>query len=463
MRIIVFGTGKVYEQNRKKLLEMNVTAFLDNNPDKRGKYLDGKVIDLPENVSEYAYDYIVIASVYYEEMREQLVKQGINGELIIDAGHRGFWEQIRKIERYDFSQSNTSDPRVLLITHDLSLTGAPLMLYYAAKILRKNGYNVTIYSKADGPLRYDYLKSGISTGIFENFDFDDCEIERYFSGYHMILANTVVLSKLVKQLEKTGTPVMWWLHEEENAYEIYGVKEMPQYGRLHVYCVSERAVSAYEKCAGNRRAEQLVYGIPREVYQRRESHRRSDRKIVYAIIGYVSERKGHDTFISSIKKNWDRWKEQAEFWVIGIITAAQRKEMEETGVVRVFGSLDHRDLIKLYADIDIVVCPSRNDPMPVVLAEAMMNQKVCIASDMTGTAKKITPYENGLICRAGDIDSLAEQIDWALVHRERLDNMGKRAYEVYLQNFSQEQFRDKLLQIVSSIKSEDKMQYKLDL
>lgn len=454
MRIIVFGTGKVYAANRERLSAMNIVAFLDNNPDRQGTYLDGKIIDLPENIVKYAYDYILIASVYHKEMREQLVRQGVDGGTIIDAKHRGFWEKIRKRESYELSQNGIAAKRILLITHDLSLTGAPLMLYYAAKILKENGYGVTVYSRADGPLRYDYLRRGISVCLFEDYGFGESEIEQYFSRYHTILVNTVVLSGLVRKLEKAALPVMWWLHEEDNVYEEYQIRKLPQYDKLHVYCVGKRAVDSYEKYSGNRNAKQFVYGIPEEIGRQQKHGIACDKKIVYAIIGCVSERKGHDTFMASIQKNWERWKDKAEFWVIGIITGSQRKEMEETGAVRVFGSLEHSDLIKMYAQIDVVVCPSRNDPMPVVLAEAMMNRKVCIASDMTGTAEKITPYENGLICHAGDVDSLSEQIEWVMAHKGRLETMGEKAYEVYKLHFSQERFQKNLLQIVGSMTSE---------
>ena len=451
MRIIIFGTGKIYAKYREKLSEMNIVAFLDNDADKQGTYLDNRPIDLPENIVRYDYDYIFITSVHYKEMRKQLESQGVDSEFIIDAGHKGYWEKIRKIKKYDLMENSVADKKILLVTHDFSLTGAPLMLYYAAKILKEKGYGVTVYSKSDGPLKHDYLSNGISVSVFSDYNFSDYEIRQYFLGYHMILANTVVLLELVGKIQKAETPVMWWLHEEHNVYEEYQIKELPGYPKLSVYCVSRRAVASYEKYSGNGNAKQLVYGIPQEIFRKQESCKRYGRKMIYAIIGCVSERKGHDIFIASIEKNWDKWKDNAEFWVIGIITESQRKEMEAIGKVRVFGSMDHGDLIKIYSEIDVVVCPSRNDPMPVVLAEAMMNKKICIASDMTGTAEKIIPYENGLICRAGDVGSLSEQIDWTLEHKEQLESMGKKAYEVYRQNFSQEQFQRNLFQIVDSL------------
>lgn len=451
MRVIVFGTGKIYAMHREKLAEMNIVAFLDNDASKKGTCLDGRPVDQPENIVKYDYDYILIASVHYKEMRKQLEQQGVDSKVIIDMEHRGYWERIRKTERYDLAENSTADKKILLITHALSLTGAPLMLYYAAKIFKEEGYGVTVYSKADGPLKHDYLRNGISVSVFSDYDLSDDEIKEHFSGYYMILANTVVLFELVRKLEMVKVPLLWWLHEEDNVYEEYGIKQIPQYKRLHVYCVGKRVINAYEKYSENMTAKQLFYGIPNEIYKRQWNCKTYSKKLIYSIIGCVSERKGHDVFLAAIKKNWDKWKDKAEFWVIGIITESQKKEMETTGKVKVFGSIDHKDLVKMYSEIDIIVCPSRNDPMPVVLSEAMMNKKVCIASDMTGTAEKIVPYENGLVCQAGDVNSLSEQIQWTLEHKERLRAIGEKAYKIYEQNFSQEQFHRNLLQIVDFV------------
>lgn len=451
MRVLVFGTGKLYLKNREKFSEMEIVAFLDNDLKKQGTLLDGKMIDVPDHIAKYEYDFIIIVSVHYKEMREQLVKLGIERRVIIDAENKGDWENLRKVKHYEWEENDVADRKVLLITHDFSLTGAPMVLYYAAKILKKSGYGVFVYSKRDGMLKYDYLNNKISVSIFDDYNFTESAIQKYFSGYQIILANTVTLFHLVRSLEKVNTPVLWWLHEEDNVYAEYGIERIPQYGLLHVYGVSNRAESSYIKYSGSAEIGRLVYGLPNKAYKIQGNEKKSRAKIVFAIVGCVSERKGHDVFISAIKKNWSAWKDRAEFWMIGSISERQKSEMRDLSEVRMFGSIDHEELLKLYSEMDVVVCPSRNDPMPVVLAEGMMNRKVCIASDMTGTAEKIEQYKNGLICRAGDVDSLSDQIEWVLCNTEKLETMGEAAYKVYLKEFSYEQFEKNMLKIMDQI------------
>ena len=137
--------------------------------------------------------------------------------------------------------------------------------------------------------------------------------------------------------------------------------------------------------------------------------------------------------------------------MIGAAAPDQQKAMKATGKAEVYGSVSHERMLELYKEIDVVVCPSRNDPMPVVLTEGMMHRKVCIASDMTGTAELITPFENGLVCRADDIESLSQQIEWTINHRDRFEAIGECAYRTYQENFSLEQFSRRLLGIVGGM------------
>ena len=104
-----------------------------------------------------------------------------------------------------------------------------------------------------------------------------------------------------------------------------------------------------------------------------------------------------------------------------------------------------REQIKAaYEEIDVVVCPSREDPLPIVMTEGMMYGKVCIASDRTGTADLIREKENGLVCRAEDVDSLADAMEWALTHPEECAAIGRKARQTYESIFTMDAFRERL-------------------
>lgn len=83
--ILIFGTGNG-NVNMKKALNFNkvdILAFVDNNVVKHGKDYENKKIISPKKIINYEYDYIIIASQFYEEIFEQLMVLGIKKEKII--------------------------------------------------------------------------------------------------------------------------------------------------------------------------------------------------------------------------------------------------------------------------------------------------------------------------------------------------------------------------------------------
>lgn len=81
MNIMIFGTGKYFEDKKDKIEEkFNIIAFVDNF--KEGTYHDKDIIK-PQELEIYEYDYIIIMSSYFFEILDQLKLLGINKEKII--------------------------------------------------------------------------------------------------------------------------------------------------------------------------------------------------------------------------------------------------------------------------------------------------------------------------------------------------------------------------------------------
>lgn len=454
LNVIIFGTGQLYKKNKYRFVDMNIVVFLDNDERKHGTMLDGVMVDKPENIIHYDFDYVILASKFFEQMREQLILLGVSQNVILDWEHRGDFENIRNIRSYNVKKElQDYAKKVLLVTHDMSLTGAPIVLLYMAKILEKNGYKVDVYSKTTGPLVFEFLKQDISVHIFDEFHFMREEVTTYFNEYNLVVINTVTLFKLVHEVEIIGIPIIWWLHEEDDVYQSYRMTkaDLCVGKNVYIYGVGNRSISSYERYSGKRVTGELVYGIENIQNQKicKSEGKSEGNQIVFTIIGSVCDRKGHDVLLQVIVENVLKWRNYIEFWIIGAITEEYKKRFDKIENVKIWGRQTHEQVEKMYKQIDVVVCPSRNDPMPVVLAEGMMNRKLCIASDMTGTAELITPYEDGLICKAGDAHSLADCIQWVLDHKDKINTIGEKGYSIYEKWFSMESFENNVLRIIS--------------
>ena len=87
VKLILFGAGgggkKVFQIIDYK--KTKIVAFVDNDPGRVGKKLEGIVVVSPDEINDYEYDWILISSTFYEDITKQLIGLGINKKKIIST------------------------------------------------------------------------------------------------------------------------------------------------------------------------------------------------------------------------------------------------------------------------------------------------------------------------------------------------------------------------------------------
>ncbi len=96
--------------------------------------------------------------------------------------------------------------------------------------------------------------------------------------------------------------------------------------------------------------------------------------------------------------------------------------------VSILTNLNYLDVQSLYAQHDLYVLPSSNEPAAVSHLEAMAHSLPIICSDTCGTRCYIVEGYNGAIFKSENADDLAEKIVQIAGAPERLVMMGKRSY-----------------------------------
>ena len=113
--------------------------------------------------------------------------------------------------------------RILLLSHNLNIEGAPTMLVGAAKILEENGYSVELLSMQDGPYRKTLERWGISVKLLVK-DLDISKVRRnenkYIQQFDLIIANTILGFPLIAEYNNT-VPIMWYLHEGKTIQKLF--------------------------------------------------------------------------------------------------------------------------------------------------------------------------------------------------------------------------------------------------
>lgn len=436
MNIVIVGTGKYYQKYVNRFSECNVVALLDNSKEKQGSVLDDLRIESVDKVINYSYDYVIVLVKDSIEIVNQLKTLDVREEQIITCDSLVEFSKFRKIEPLYNNAQNTD---VLLISHEMNMRGAPLMLYELGVILKELNVSVEVAAAQKGDLLQYYKNREINVLNFDDFVFLDTEIVKYFGKYKLVIVNTLVLANLVNDLVNANINVLWWLHEEWGTYEI--LKPLSGYDwnrdNLKIYGVGNRAINAFYDFYGtNKIVENLQWGIKEICVDRVTSHD----KTVIAIIGEVTYIKGQDLLANLLDILDKELLSKIEFWVIGQVNNENQKKLSELVNVKVLGEMEHGELMRQYSHIDVVLSLSRNDTMPVALIEGMMQKRIIVTSTGTGVADYIDNHVNGIVFQSENIMQLCDEIKWILNNKDKWDVLRNNAFQLYLNSFSNEHF-----------------------
>lgn len=455
LKIAVFGLGKIFSRNWQYIDKRQVVCLVDNDKEKIGKHIDGIEVIPPERLNEFAYDAVLLMSLDYNKMRAQLVGLGISENKIFNYTEMG---DVREVIRnpillysdkqknmfVDWLKCHRNKKRVLLISHELSYSGAPIALMNMAKVMQKMGFSVLYVSLEDGGLKKELEINSIAH-IFTWRFFNRDEKKAYIREFDLVVMCTFALRNLVGECKDIAPPILWWLHEAE---AIYQRKEFSDYGEnVFVYCGGKRAQRSFQAYSKRNNTQILQYCIPDEGMMEEKGRLLEKDKISFGVIGILHERKAQDILLRAILQLPKDYQDKIDILIIGKIVdkvywEEQKTLLRQLKNVKIMGEMSQRELAQQYRDIDVLVCPSRDDPMPIVVTQALMYGKTCIVSKNVGQMEFVESGVNGFVFETEE--ELAGQIAWIVDHKEKLCEIGKRGRSIYERNFSEEIMEEKL-------------------
>lgn len=346
---------------------------------------------------------------------------------------------------------------VLLVSHELTRTGAPVVLQDMAVALTQMGYRVLIASPIDGPLRVELVEAGIPVIIDASISSAEIPtgfVQRMVEQVAFTVVNTLATVELIKRNINTENKIIWWLHEAEESFRFLETR-LPEHvsDNIHVYFVSEYVRKQMMKTSIRYQGDIFHYGTWDVEHQ--PPMQQHDR-LRFACVGTYSARKGQDILMDAITQLPLNILEQCEFWFAGPIYDRgiydSLKKMEQVYTnIKVWGERERTEIYNLFEQVDCIVSPSRDDPLPVVLTECMRIFKVCMCSDATGTAGLITNGVDGVVFKANDAEDLADAITKLVGSRDRLDNMKEKSRCLYEKTLKMDVFVDNLRKIIAQI------------
>ncbi len=441
MKVVIWGTGKFYQVNKEKIYkDLEVVAFVDNQVLKQGQYLDGIRICAPNELLSLEYDFIFILCAQYMDIRKQIDNMDLPENIrVYDIRQIDMLCQCGSAVFFDYSDKKPKKKKLLVFSHALISTGAQNVLFIGLQILAKQGYEILVVSKSDGVLRERLAQINISVVILQDYRNTNPDMVKLTSWADIILVNTLWLSFLVEELSMFNKPVFWWLHESGalSYIDVRSIRKCLKQDNVHTYAVSNVVRSYIEERTGIfDRIKLLPFGIPE--YDNPVVVQKDVAKLVFAIIGGIHYIKGQDIFIEAINKLSEKYKEQAEFWIVGpgCLGDEELKVVDTNRCIKIVGEIDNRKMPELYAQIDVVVCCSREEAMSVTIIEGFMNEKAIIVSERAGVADFVNDGKDGIVMRNEDVDQLCETIMWMIDEPQKVKEMGRKSRKLYDKYFS---------------------------
>lgn len=456
MKYLLFGTGDCYERYKRWFQEDEVAALLDNSREKQGKKLDGHEILSPKEGLKREFDAVIILSFYVNDMRKQLEEAGVRKDKIYHFYDLHKLIDIKKKKKMPVKYGDFTFERkkkkILLLNQNLSVGGPAFTLFDCARILKKNGCQVVYGSMIDGPLRETLLQEEIPVIVDENLLIGTMRDSQWVREYDLVFCNAINFYVFLSDRD-TSIPMIWWLHDSAFFYEGVDrrvISEIPA-ENLSIYAVGNVPKTALKAFMPGLGIDLLLYGVRERKTPVRDF---ADEKtaVQFVTVGFVEARKGQDILVDAVMKLPKSVREQCKFYIVGKASSAlaERLKKETKAIPEIIFTGMVEDVHEYLNKADVLICPSREDPMPAACTEAMMHEVPCMVSDAAGTAAYLKEKENGFVFQNGNVDELGERICWCVENRRRLAFMGKESRKIYDREFSMNIFERNLLAVIEN-------------
>ena len=343
----------------------------------------------------------------------------------------------------------------MLLSQDMTLGGPAIALFHAAEILVNHGYKVVYASMIDGPLREKLLAADIPVIVDVNLQIETMKDNDWVSKFSLLFCSTINFHVFLSNRD-VSVPTIWWLHDSEFFYDGIDRNVLQGLERTNLKLVSVGPVpqNAIQKCIPDIPVDRLLYGVTDTVGQA-EKLQGKPHRVCFVTIGYIEERKGQDILVQAIQALPDEVRKKAVFYLVGqnssMMAQQLRAETEQMPEIVMTGTVSREKIDEILNEADVLLCPSREDPMPTVATEAMMHRVPCVVSDAAGTAEYIQNGIDGFVFHSEDASELCDRIEWCIKHQEELHEIGIRSREIYEKYFSMKVFEKELLNTVDSM------------
>lgn len=344
----------------------------------------------------------------------------------------------------------------LFVTHDASLTGAPILLLNLIGLIHQEkqfDFKIVIKS-GNGPLKKEFEKLGEvlvwrdrekksllnkAVSFLGPKSIKSNKIQRWINKSDIIFSNTITNGDFFEAFNfEQKSQIITYVHELEVATDFYTSSENLKFvKRLTTHFLVPSNAVAKHLCKNLDinldKINNLNYFIP-EFFFNIKMIKQSKKEFVVGIAGTLDWRKGSD-ILSIVVSDFFRkypgtnvrfiWKGANEN---SIEFKRIRFELEKSNLSeKVTFEMASKEMDTFYNEIDIFLLLSKEDPYPLVVLEAANYFKPCICFSGAGGAEEFVEKDGGDVIPYLDIERLSNVLYEYYLNRERLNAKGQNA------------------------------------
>lgn len=354
------------------------------------------------------------------------------------------------------NNGSTQFPRVLFVSHETTLSGAPIQLVHLAGWLQKRGWKVLVATPDHGPISEMLTAAGVPTVVEPTLltDLNHAWLRERCAEFDVVVGNTIASWPAIRAARFEGTPALWYLHETMVAVRlIRAIPEMASALTMADLLVTptRQAARIYQGLT-EAPIEVVPYGIPRPpAFSSNESER-----VRFLTLGSFEPRKGQDVLAEAIAKLDRSTRERCSFKMAGrVLDEAFYAELQNAvgGLeqVELIDALDHASALTLLNETDVVVLPSRDETMPIVILEAMDLGKAVVSTDVGGVREWLSDGMNGLLVEPENSDALARALAICANNREFVRDLKAAGSRTFDRHFTLDRFASRFAELLLSL------------
>lgn len=344
----------------------------------------------------------------------------------------------------------------VVICHDASLFGGASVAIYG--LIKDLGIqNTVVLFQRPGPLMEAFSSDGFQ--CFMVYKYARLVAWVLASvGVRRVFVNTLVLKRFVRRIEEccAQSHIVWWIHENNVVIDkqLSHDSWIPKKAQVVAVCsrVAMRLRHYGWQCEDI--IPWLVRTNPKANFHTNRDSVSGTREFKICVVGPISRLKNPIEVIQACEllPQAVQDKLMVSFYGPQIGDAQYLSRFHKFVRTREFtqycGVFDRGQIADIYLGNDLLICPSRDDSLPLVVAEAIQHGCGVVVSDATGFSDAIENGKTGFVYPLHHIEKLADCILCFLMRTDR-NAMSELALQMLQSRYSPDSICARFSRLIS--------------